>query len=72
MINLLHFHSLSCYVPWERGRRKKLGVKLGPGRRESWEEGIFKILLHFSLSYLHSFGNKLILPKSSLVSDVRK
>lgn len=31
-------------------------VGLGPGRREEWEEGIFKTQLHLSLSYSDSFG----------------
>lgn len=43
------------------GREKveKLGVKIGPGRRESWEEGIFKIWLYFSLSYSDLLGNNI-------------
>jgi len=35
------------------------GVKLSPGRREGWEEDVFKIWFYFSLSYSDVIGDKL-------------
>jgi len=34
-------------------------VKLSPGRREGWGEGVFKILFCFSLSFSGFIGDKL-------------
>jgi len=38
-------------------RQRKSGVKLSPGRREGWGQGVFKIRFYFSLSYSDLFGD---------------
>ena len=42
------------------GRRQgKSGVKLSPGRREGWGEGVLRFGFYFSLPYSDLIGNKL-------------
>ena len=46
-------------APLRERRKRKSEVKLSPGRREGWREGVFKIWVYFSLSYSDLIGNNL-------------
>lgn len=50
----------------EGGKVEKIRVKLGAGRREGWEDGVFNICFDFALSNSDLIDNKLnfFFPKS--------
>ena len=48
------------------GGHRETGLKLSPGRREGWGEGVLRLSFHFSLSYSDLIGDKLFFSPSSV------
>jgi len=41
------------------GGHRETGLKLSPGRREGWGEGVLRLSFHFLLSYSDLIGDKI-------------